>query len=228
MRMQVADRFSLRELVDEVRTMFLPSAKSRGLRLRLNVYDNIDTWVMGDVMGVRQVLVGLLSHALRVTSEGLVSLTVSKGDGNTLRFEVRDSGDGVSNKPRSSDGLQHVNRHEKWGGGLKIKACMGLVERMGGPLASVGKPGWAPSFGFNCSCHRPRRQKKLKRRTCSWRRTTVSCKSWQSVCLRNGGSRSRRLTMVRPPLSSCVKRSIRRIGAVRLSSWFWWTLKCRG
>ncbi len=90
--------FDVTELAAAVRGLFGPVAASKGLALDVTL-DAPVPWCLGDAVRVRQILVNLVSNALKFTDAGGVSVSLrlaAEGDRRALRMVVRDSGIGMS------------------------------------------------------------------------------------------------------------------------------------
>ncbi|RYY94207.1 MAG: hypothetical protein EOO24_25235, partial [Comamonadaceae bacterium] len=89
--------FRVAHLLEPVRSLAHPLAVERGLRLREEVLCSPDDVFCGDELRLRQVLLNLVSNAIKFTERGEVLVRVSaRADPETdctwLRFEVRDTG----------------------------------------------------------------------------------------------------------------------------------------
>ena len=69
---------SIREITEDLRALFAPVAKDKGLRFRIEVAPDLTPIIETDKMRLEQILKNLISNALKFTSQGAVSLTVSK------------------------------------------------------------------------------------------------------------------------------------------------------
>jgi CheY-like chemotaxis protein len=112
---------------------------------------------LGDAPRVEQVLINLTSNAIKFTEKGQVALSVIPVDVDAhrarLRFEVRDSGIGISPEGlnllfqpfRQADGS--ITR--RFGGtGLGLAICRKLVEMMGGNIGADSTLGEGSTFWF--------------------------------------------------------------------------------
>jgi len=144
--------FLLREVVGEtVRSVALQASQKR-LELLCEIDPKATAAYLGDPLRIRQILLNLLSNALKFTLEGIVTLRVTL-HGSVLRFEVEDTGIGIpQDKQRSvfqsfeqADG-SHTRRFGGTGLGLTISKQ--LVELMGGAMAMSSKPGVGSRFWF--------------------------------------------------------------------------------
>jgi CheY-like chemotaxis protein/HPt (histidine-containing phosphotransfer) domain-containing protein len=118
-------------------------------------------WVRGDPTRLRQILFNLIGNAVKFTDKGSVSVIGSHrviGDGALeLRFEVRDTGIGISEEARSrlfarfSQADSSTTR--KFGGtGLGLAICKQLTELMGGEIGVASQPGRGSAFFFTIRC----------------------------------------------------------------------------
>ncbi|MRR06454.1 MAG: PAS domain S-box protein, partial [Deltaproteobacteria bacterium] len=86
--------FSLSELVNDVRELFLVKAQKKGLLLLTAIDDEVPEILHGDTLRLRQVLINLVGNALKFTDRGEIFLHVSLADNSgqepMIRFSVRD------------------------------------------------------------------------------------------------------------------------------------------
>jgi len=141
---------AVRSIVD----MMAPRAREKGLELALDIDPSAETWVMGDVVRVTQVLTNLLSNAIKFTDRGHVRLDVRRapeGDIPSWRFEVQDTGIGFepSQKElifRRFQQLDGSSTRRFGGTGLGLPLSRELAEMMGGRLTGQGRPGHGAVF----------------------------------------------------------------------------------
>ncbi len=150
--------FDLRRLLGEVTDLFLPHVAARGVRLSLDPAPEVPTWVEGDSLRLRQVLLNLVGNAVKFTEEGEVALAVARiGEDSPgsqrLRFAVRDTGIGIPEEKRQvifesfmqADG----STSRRYGGsGLGTTIAKSLVELMGGVIGCDSAPGAGSTFWF--------------------------------------------------------------------------------
>ena len=87
--------FALRRVVHGAADLLMPVAQRRGLSLDVSIDPRLDDLRVGDSGRVRQVLVNLLSNALKYTPEGGATIRVEAAPGRRVRFLVQDSGIGI-------------------------------------------------------------------------------------------------------------------------------------
>jgi len=150
--------FNLRQLVEETMDLFSNRASEQNVRLSCFVQASVAAYVVGDPGRLRQVLMNLLGNALKFTRDGSVSLHVfPDGEGGEgmapLRFEVRDSGIGISSEKQekifSAFSQADGSTTRQFGGtGLGLAICRQLVELMGGIIGLESEEGQGSVFWF--------------------------------------------------------------------------------
>jgi signal transduction histidine kinase/CheY-like chemotaxis protein len=155
-RLELANEpFHLGRAVREAAQLHESSAEAKGLQFFVEIDDQTDRWIHGDIVRVKQILTNLVSNAVKFTQTGFVSLTVAPGpdrDGTpTLRFSIEDTGIGFDSKTRErlfsrfeqADGA--ITR--RFGGsGLGLAISRQLAEMMGGDLDCESEPGGGSAF----------------------------------------------------------------------------------
>ncbi len=136
-------QFNFRELLDEIEHVFAPQAHSKQLRLELEIAHDIPIAVCGDPNRLRQVIYNLLGNAVKFTDSGQITVAVNvvaeDAQSISLRFEVQDTGIGVSGEARARifDSFSQADGSttRKHGGtGLGLAISKQLVELMGGRI----------------------------------------------------------------------------------------------
>lgn len=148
--------FRLATLVQSLDDLHRPAAEARSLRLTMQLEATEDERRSGDIHRLRQMIGLLLTNALKFTREGGVDCRIA-GDGDRLRIEVSDTGDGVAPDQmaaifeRFSQGDDSTTREVGGvGGGLAL--CKGLVSRMGGEISVSSTPGQGSAFCVSIPC----------------------------------------------------------------------------
>ncbi len=145
----------LRECVNSAVELVRHRATEKKLLLVVAVADDVPHTVEGDSTRLRQVLLNLLSNALKFTEQGEVRLTVGKGENSELHFAVTDSGIGLSPEGMSrlfqSFSQADSSTTRKYGGtGLGLVISKRLAEIMGGTMtAESAGPGTGCTFRFH-------------------------------------------------------------------------------
>ncbi|MGH8032573.1 MAG: ATP-binding protein [Luteimonas sp.] len=149
--------FNLRELLDGVIQLMERPAQDKGLRLSLLIDTAVRLPVRGDPVRLRQVLGNLISNAVKFTERGAVSVSV-KRIGETaaqhqLRFEIRDSGIGISPEAQTrlfqAFSQADASTTRLYGGtGLGLAICKRIVDLMGGRIGVDSVRGHGATFWF--------------------------------------------------------------------------------
>ncbi|MET1078282.1 MAG: 7TM diverse intracellular signaling domain-containing protein [Pseudomonas sp.] len=149
--------FDLEELLSDTLRLFTAQALDKHLYLYLSLEAGVPRQVRGDPTRLKQILMNLLSNALKFTAAGHVSLDACRRQ-DRLAFAVSDSGMGVP-----QEGLAHLfdafsqgdssttRRHG--GSGLGLAISKELVEAMGGCLEVQSTPGQGSRFVFDMPLH---------------------------------------------------------------------------
>ena len=149
--------FDVWELVNSVATVMLGAAKKKNLDLQYLVSNDVPPKILGDPNRLRQVLVNLVSNAIKFTDKGSITLEVSldreRWIGEWLMFSVTDTGIGMSSdtipKLFQSFSQADASTTRRYGGtGLGLVISKGLVELLGGRISVQSEPGVGSVFWF--------------------------------------------------------------------------------
>ncbi len=149
--------FDLKALLQSTAGLFSAAADSKGIEIHLEMAPDVPRWCRGDAGRLRQVLVNLMSNAVKFTVVGDVRLAVetvssrrSVGDGPfELRFLIADSGPGVAPADRNKlfrPFFQLDNQETRGGSGLGLAIVKGLIDRFGGSLGLADRAGGGAVF----------------------------------------------------------------------------------
>jgi signal transduction histidine kinase/ActR/RegA family two-component response regulator/tetratricopeptide (TPR) repeat protein len=133
--------FVLRECVGSAVELVRHRAAEKKLGLVVAIAEDVPHTVKGDSTRLRQILLNLLSNALKFTEIGEVRLTVAKGAGDELHFAIRDSGIGLTPEGMAklfqSFSQADSSTTRKYGGtGLGLVISKRLAEIMGGTMSA--------------------------------------------------------------------------------------------
>ena len=149
--------FDVRHVVADALELFSESAEKKSLSMDYQIDADVPAVVRGDAARLQQVLANIVNNAIKFTDSGGVSLKVTcskkTSDGLWLRFDVSDTGLGVSADVQKSifDAFSQVDgsirrRHEGMGLGLGIARQLTLL--MGGDIGVTSEPGEGATFWF--------------------------------------------------------------------------------
>ena len=149
--------FNLRDIIDDVTNFFAHKTAEKGLHLTSIIEYNVNTLLNGDPVRLRQILMNIVSNAIKFTEQGEVIMRVAKegdsDDWTALYFSIKDTGIGIQEeklkrlfKPFSQ---ADSSMARKYGGtGLGLSICKRLIEMMGGMIHVDSKPGQGTTFWF--------------------------------------------------------------------------------
>ncbi len=153
--------FPLRGEVEGVKDLLLERARAKGLLLRCDFETSLPDAIVGDPGRLGQVLTNLVGNAVKFTENGEVVIRVLVEDlsldSAKLRFEVKDTGIGISSEGQSrlfkSFSQADSSTTRKYGGsGLGLVISKRLVELMGGEIGVESEVGKGATFFFTIRC----------------------------------------------------------------------------
>jgi signal transduction histidine kinase/CheY-like chemotaxis protein/ligand-binding sensor domain-containing protein len=157
--------FELRTCIEEVFDVFASKAANVGIDLIYHIDQNVPTQIIGDSVRLRQILMNLVSNAIKFTHKGEIYVEVrlistSENQSVNLDFSVKDTGIGIpaEKMERLFKAFSQVDSSttRKYGGtGLGLIICEKLVELMGGRIDVESRPGVGTTFHFNISAGVP-------------------------------------------------------------------------
>jgi signal transduction histidine kinase len=150
--------FDLRAIVDNVRTLLLPTARGKGLDLAVEYSRLPEHPFLGDGGRIRQIIQNLAGNAVKFTASGSVGISVEctelDNEAANVRISVTDTGVGIP--PEKLGRLFHkfsqvdASTTRKYGGtGLGLAISKQLVELMGGTIDVESQAGLGSTFWFN-------------------------------------------------------------------------------
>ena len=149
--------FDAHETVAEVIDLLSFQAGEKGVVLTCNIDASVPHSLLGEGNFFRQILMNLVSNAIKFTSKGSVSIegTAERRHGKALqlRFSVRDTGIGISSRGKKMlfEAFHQVDSssHKFVGGtGLGFSISKGLAEAVGGEIGVESELGKGSTFWF--------------------------------------------------------------------------------
>lgn len=149
--------FSLRGLCSSLETMFHHKVREKRLSLSIFIQENIPDTLTGDAVRLTQILVNLISNAIKFTQEGGISIVIipiKETESNVrLRFSVKDSGIGIPTDKLDSifDRFEQgeTNTTRKYGGtGLGLSIVKNLIHLQHGNISVKSEAGSGTEFLF--------------------------------------------------------------------------------
>lgn len=147
-------RFDLPALAIEMDELFTQAALAKGTTLSVTVTSDVPQWVRGDVVRLRQVLLNLVSNAVKFCDGGTIDLELRRQDDGAVRFTIRDSGIGIAAEKQSqifeAFAQADTTTTRRFGGtGLGLSIARELVRMMGGEIVVHSAPGKGSCFHFS-------------------------------------------------------------------------------
>ncbi|MGE0755173.1 MAG: response regulator [Alphaproteobacteria bacterium] len=149
--------FNLQNVVEESVELLTPKAREKAMPVELLVHykPGVPELVIGDPVRIRQIIVNLVSNAVKFTGQGYVSVTVdctpAQNDDYIFEIAVMDTGIGIA-----EDKLERIfekfsqadasTTREYGGTGLGLAICNQLAELMGGTIAVKSTQGSGSTF----------------------------------------------------------------------------------
>jgi signal transduction histidine kinase/DNA-binding response OmpR family regulator len=152
MQLEMLD-FNLRNFLEEIVELFAAPAQAKGLEIFSQIPPSFPCQLRGDVTRLRQVLLNLVSNAIKFTSVGevLISVEIDSSDRDYLIFSVIDTGIGIplAAQAKLFNPFTQVDASttRKYGGtGLGLAICRQIAELMEGEIGVVSKVGKGSRF----------------------------------------------------------------------------------
>ena len=152
----IAEDFDLHRLVNGTVAMMEPQAHGKGLVLAAHIAPQTPFHLHGDARHLRQVLINLIGNAIKFTEHGRVDVyirPVAQGQPQRLRFEVVDTGIGISEaaQPHIFESFTQADPSvtRRFGGsGLGTTIAKQLVESLGGEIGLNSRVNEGTTFWF--------------------------------------------------------------------------------
>jgi len=152
-----ANEFRLDDVLTDLAAVVGERARAKGLDLLFAVAADVPPVLVGDSVRLQQLLVNLVTNALKFTERGQVLVDIRcqpAKDGTLLQVEVRDSGVGIAADQLSRlfqpfTQVDESNTRSHGGVGLGLAICRRLVELMGGEIGARSERGVGSTFWFS-------------------------------------------------------------------------------
>lgn len=153
----VPEDLQIEDLLGQVGELFAVAASSKGIELVLESSGDLAGHYWGDALRIRQILNNFVDNAIKFTDHGSVVVTARRAgqqdDRHRIRFEVRDTGMGLSDEQASRLFQPFVQADQSLtrthgGSGLGLSICRQLAAAMEGAIGVESKRGWGSTFWF--------------------------------------------------------------------------------
>lgn len=149
--------FDLSDLLEDVEAMVRGRANEKHLQLTVTQLENVPCSLVGDKIKLRQILINLLTNAIKFTDTGKISLEIDSRNNDRPELElvmtVEDTGSGISAEEIGTlfrPFEQTVGGRVKGGTGLGLAISKQYSQLMGGDLIVTSQPGQGSIF--TCTC----------------------------------------------------------------------------
>ncbi|WP_413168214.1 ATP-binding protein [Capilliphycus salinus ALCB114379] len=147
--------FYLNSLIQTLEELLRLKAESKGLKLVVEKDPQVPSNIHGDESKLRQVLINLVSNAIKFTEKGSVTLRIKTDnfkEQNTLIFEVEDTGSGIApaeqNKLFEAFSQTETGIKSGQGTGLGLPISQKFVQLMGGEITVKSELNKGTKFSF--------------------------------------------------------------------------------
>ena len=164
--------FSVKQCVEESIELLSNKISEKNLELIYSVDPKIPNYIIGDITRLRQILINLLTNAVKFTDAGEIEIRVElesfKDDEYSIHFSVRDTGIGMSEKQQQklfkAFSQADSSTTRKYGGtGLGLAISQRLTGLMRGKIWVDSKPGQGSTFHFSIKAKQAEDQKDKSR-----------------------------------------------------------------
>ena len=145
------EKFEISEVINDIVNSVLPLANDKGLKLMHNVPKGI--MINSDKRRIKQILMNLVSNAIKFTDQGNVKIKVQLLNNNDMEFIVSDSGKGIKKEdmeklfqPFQQIDMSSTKEHE--GTGLGLYLCKKILDFLHGEISVISQFGKGSEFKF--------------------------------------------------------------------------------
>lgn len=140
----VEKKFDLLELIDNTMKLISYRASEKGLNLITAIEPEVPRFVSGDQRRLRQVILNLITNAIKFTDKGYIKFSVKllelHTDSYLINFTVQDSGMGIARENRQDvfapfKRLANAKTNGIEGSGLGLSIVKKIIEQMGGSIS---------------------------------------------------------------------------------------------
>ncbi|NOS89525.1 MAG: PAS domain S-box protein [Methylococcaceae bacterium] len=149
--------FDARQTIADVVQLVEAKAKAKNLLLMSLIEPDVNAWISGDPWRLRQILLNLMTNAIKFTHQGMITVKLSmcpQATDGVLLFEVTDTGIGIAEhiQPKLFELFIQADPSDtrKYGGsGLGLAISKRLVELCGGKMGLDSRAGIGSHFWFS-------------------------------------------------------------------------------
>ncbi len=157
-KMQIVSQpYELRKLAENIKLILENRVGEKPIEIICDIDETLPTFIEGDSVRIRQVLINLMNNSVKFTEKGHIKLTVTvvsrDKTGFDIKFTVSDTGMGIKEEDMEKlfSAFTQVDvekNHEKEGTGLGLTISSELVKLMGGQIRVESEYGKGTDFFF--------------------------------------------------------------------------------
>lgn len=147
----VEESVEIERLVEGVVELLSPRAQDKGIEIAAMIHPDVPAAVMGDGARLRQILMNLAGNAVKFTASGGVGIRVEASAGSMLMMTVADTGPGIAAERLDAifeefEQAEATTARSHGGSGLGLAITRRIVQRMGGTISVMSRPGAGAMF----------------------------------------------------------------------------------
>lgn len=146
------DEFNLKAILQQLVDMFQMQASQKGIKFHYITQESVPDYVAADKQRFRQILINLISNAIKYTTQGSITFEVSYRS-QVANFSITDTGSGISQENQELifkpfEQVRNSHSQAVGGTGLGLTISRSLAELMGGEITLASTLGQGSTFTF--------------------------------------------------------------------------------
>ncbi|MEI6897528.1 MAG: ATP-binding protein [Psychromonas sp.] len=146
------DEFNLKAILQQLVDMFQMQANKKGIKFHYVRCPNLPNYVATDKQRFRQILINLISNAIKYTEQGSVTFKVTYRS-EVAHFSIIDTGVGIAKSNQELifkpfEQIRNAHTQSIGGTGLGLTISRSLAELMGGEISLISHVGKGSTFNF--------------------------------------------------------------------------------
>ena len=146
------DEFNLKAILQQLVDMFQMQASKKGIKFHYETSANLPDYVATDKQRFRQILINLISNAIKYTEQGSVTFKVTYRS-EVANFSIIDTGAGIAKSNQDLifkpfEQIRNTHTQSIGGTGLGLTISRSLAELMGGEISLTSQVGKGSTFNF--------------------------------------------------------------------------------
>jgi len=146
------DEFNLKAILQQLVDMFQMQANQKGIKFHYITQESVPDYVAADKQRFRQILINLISNAIKYTAQGSIIFEVSYRS-QVASFSITDTGVGISQENQELifkpfEQVRNSHSQAVGGTGLGLTISRSLAELMGGEITLASTLGQGSTFTF--------------------------------------------------------------------------------